>query len=81
MIYCGMESLLVVDVSLILEVSAPLLMVEDESVLIAERSDWFIMDESAEVPVDDWEVSHDVMPMPVTSTAKRMILFIKYVFI
>ena len=81
MIYWGMESLFVVDVSLILEVSAPLLMVEDESVLMAERSDWFIIDESAEVPVDDWEVSHDVKPMPAASTANRMILFITYFFV
>lgn len=77
-------SLLVPVVSLILELSVPIVelslppLVVEESVLRAELSVWFIMDESPEVPVDDWDVSHEVKPMLVASKAKKKILFINY---
>lgn len=72
-------SLFVPVVSLILEVSVPLFLVDESlPVLNAELSVWFIIDESAEVPVDDCEVSQDVIPIPITSRDKKMILFINY---
>ena len=67
----------------VLDVSAPLpvlLIVPEVSVpvLSAEVSDWFCIVESADAPVDDCDVSQEVMPMPAMRIAKRMVLFIIY---